>query len=254
MALSSATRIQGPPTLGIFHAYRIGLPPRQVFVKSSHSLIITASKMRPVGFCLKFLGALYNVADASPRPSLGRRAAGDDAYASALNSLLSATATRSSPTDIAQASSALSAIAQASPTNLYDYAGKLAANGLTSDAPGSDLTRFISGVLTGQNSDTNINLRSPAQPVYPKAAAGDAPYDLSEAQLRAAIYIPSTFKYGNGAQPVQLPRVQASTMFRTCADSCDCWSVDNPRTRNRRYVGRCPWTTDSVSMLTFVLH
>lgn len=36
----------------------------------------------------------------------------------------------------------------------------------------------------------------PAQPVYPSKAAGDAPYSVAEADLRAAIKIPQTFTYG----------------------------------------------------------
>ncbi|KAK1987267.1 hypothetical protein LZ30DRAFT_646245 [Colletotrichum cereale] len=46
------------------------------------------------------------------------------------------------------------------------------------------------------DSTNNNNIRNPAKPIWPKKDAADAPYTLSEAQLRQAIYIPQTFTYG----------------------------------------------------------
>lgn len=78
-------------------------------------------------------------------------------------------------------------------------------SGLTTYNANSALSA-IDGALLGEASEVNINTRKPSITVYPKASSSDAPYDLTEAQLRAAIYIPSTFKYGaKGApQPVIL--------------------------------------------------
>ena len=70
----------------------------------------------------------------------------------------------------------------------------------------NDLEQYVlGGYLSGINSVNNVNPINPNPPVYPKKSPRDAPYSLTEAQLRAAIYIPSTFQYGkNGKQPVIL--------------------------------------------------
>lgn len=55
------------------------------------------------------------------------------------------------------------------------------------------------------NSFENVNTLSPRVPIYPSKASGDAPYTISEAQLRAAIKIPTSFQYGkSGKTPVIL--------------------------------------------------
>ncbi|EMD00999.1 hypothetical protein BAUCODRAFT_191248 [Baudoinia panamericana UAMH 10762] len=149
--------------------------------------------------------------------NLGSTSTGSAGYSSALSLLQSVTPT-ASPTDVQQASATLSAIFQASPTpnNLYAAIGELVAQGLTTDNVGT-AAEFVEGALTGQNSEININLRSPSITVYPKANSSDAAYDLTEAQLRAVIYIPSTFQYGKkGApQPVILVPGTGDTGYTT---------------------------------------
>jgi hypothetical protein len=46
---------------------------------------------------------------------------------------------------------------------------------------------------------------NPATPVFPQKGSSDAPYSLTEAQLREIIYIPSTFTYGKVQPLVMVP-------------------------------------------------
>ncbi|KAH7369783.1 lipase [Rhexocercosporidium sp. MPI-PUGE-AT-0058] len=58
--------------------------------------------------------------------------------------------------------------------------------------------------LTGINSHTNKH-PNPSTTIYPYRRAGDAPYEIKEADLRSVIYIPKEFKYGaDGKTPVIL--------------------------------------------------
>lgn len=141
----------------------------------------------------------------------------NDEYAIALSELQSVIPT-ASPTSPQQALSTLSALYEASPTpqNLYAAMAEYIEAGLTTVNAASAL-EYISGALDGENSDTNVNPRNPDITIYPKAGPNDAPYDLTEEELREAIYIPSTFKYGNGAQPVILVPGTGSTGYFTFA-------------------------------------
>ena len=86
--------------------------------------------------------------------------------------------------------------------------------GLTTDNA-ADIVNLVDGLLTGDNSEINVNLKNPSPAAYPKAGPSDAPYDLSEAELRAAIHIPPTFKYGTGAQPIILVPGTGDTGYTT---------------------------------------
>ncbi|KAL3441303.1 hypothetical protein BJX65DRAFT_299855 [Aspergillus insuetus] len=50
------------------------------------------------------------------------------------------------------------------------------------------------------NSTNNLNLVNPSTPVFPRKAAGDAPFSVTEKSLRGAIYIPPGFEYGAGSK------------------------------------------------------
>ncbi|KAL9114867.1 MAG: hypothetical protein Q9227_001110 [Pyrenula ochraceoflavens] len=68
-----------------------------------------------------------------------------------------------------------------------------------------DLSTDVIGSAEGVNSVNNVNPRNPDTVIYPKKSPSDAPYSLAESALRASIYIPPTFSYGNGSkQPVIL--------------------------------------------------
>ncbi|KAK4547442.1 hypothetical protein LTR36_001098 [Oleoguttula mirabilis] len=149
--------------------------------------------------------------------SLSPTATGTANYVSALTALASCSPT-TAPTAVTQALSSLSAIYEATPTpnNLYAAIAMQIEEGLV----GGDAATFLTsaeGALSGENSETNSNTAKPSITVYPKANSSDAPYDLTEAQLREVIYIPSTFKYGaNGApQPVILMPGTGSSGYLT---------------------------------------
>ncbi|KAF2083529.1 alpha/beta-hydrolase [Saccharata proteae CBS 121410] len=69
----------------------------------------------------------------------------------------------------------------------------------------SDIATVAAGYGTGENSQNNVNTRSPRQTIYPKKSREDAPYSLTEAQLRQVIYIPSTFTYGQKPPLLMVP-------------------------------------------------
>lgn len=57
----------------------------------------------------------------------------------------------------------------------------------------------------GCNSQNNNNPKNPATAVFPQKGSSDAPYSLTEAQLREIIYIPSTFTYGQVQPLIMVP-------------------------------------------------
>ncbi|KAK5108612.1 hypothetical protein LTR62_008188 [Meristemomyces frigidus] len=102
-------------------------------------------------------------------------------------------------TDLNQASAAIeSAWSSPTPNNIYAGIGQLVAAGAAGEGLGAAVNAIGN---TGPNSNNNNNPINPNPAAYPKAGSHDAPYDLTEAQLRAAIYIPSTFQYGRSGAP-----------------------------------------------------
>jgi hypothetical protein len=129
-----------------------------------------------------------------------------NAINSAKGKLLNPTPTRK-PSSIVDVQVYLSARFSAKPTNVGYIANGLsyAANGLVANNLG--VAGFAGSTIDDSpksiNSFTNSNPNPPIA-VYPKVSTGDAPYSLSEAKLRAAIYIPSTFNAKNSPNPVLL--------------------------------------------------
>jgi len=120
------------------------------------------------------------------------------------------------PTSLPQVSSILASVFSAAPTVLYENLVDLAANGLS---PGkANLENILLNNFAPQNSVVNINLRSPKTVVFPKKAKTDAPYTLSEAQLREVIYIPPTFTYGQ-KPPVILVPGTGNTGYQTFSNN-----------------------------------
>ncbi|CAJ2507113.1 Uu.00g082990.m01.CDS01 [Anthostomella pinea] len=112
-------------------------------------------------------------------------------------------APKTSPTSVAQASAVLEAITTSSPTTLPEFNARMITNGIISGSVG-ELFNFAQGTVTAENSKTNSN-PNPPTPVYPKVEACDAPYSVSEASLRAAIYIPNSFTYGRKPPVILFP-------------------------------------------------
>jgi len=131
-----------------------------------------------------------------------------------LSQLKAATPT-ATPASPSAAIAAIQNIQQtAKPTNIYQYSAALSANGLLSGTLTS-LINGIGGQFTGQNSISNSN-PDPPTPVYPKRASCDAPYTVSEASLRGAIYIPPTFTKGQKPPVILFPGT-GNTGFQTFA-------------------------------------
>ena len=133
-----------------------------------------------------------------------------------------ATATLAGPSAIAEASRRVSSVVQAQATagTYVQVAADLVESGLTLEN-GADALDFVTDILEGENSSRNVNLRNPQPAAFPKAGSNDAPYSVSEAKLRAAIYIPSGFQYGRqGApQPIILVPGTGNTGFVTFSGS-----------------------------------
>ncbi|KAJ5787361.1 hypothetical protein N7457_002351 [Penicillium paradoxum] len=61
----------------------------------------------------------------------------------------------------------------------------------------TNIIDILNGITNQKiNSITNNNPKDPNPPIHPTKSPNDAPYDIPEATLRSAIYIPPTFSYG----------------------------------------------------------
>lgn len=105
------------------------------------------------------------------------------------------------PSSIPEFAAEFQKIASAKPQDIFTNGAEILLGGFA--GPGDFIT--IAKGFTLESSTFNINPRPAFPPVYPSAAAGDAPYDLSEAQLRQAIYIPPDFTYGKKPPVLFLP-------------------------------------------------
>ncbi|KAK4613138.1 Lipase B [Fulvia fulva] len=120
------------------------------------------------------------------------------------------------PTTISAAIGSLSNIAALQPTSLIDLATNLVEAGLAADKL-ADVIDFVQGFAGEENSMNNTNEREPESSIYPLAGSEDAPYSIPEAQLRAAIHIPATFRYGDGVQPIVLVPGTGNTGYTSFA-------------------------------------
>lgn len=98
------------------------------------------------------------------------------------------------PTSIPEVVSLVSSVFASTPTNLFDDVLELIEAGIAPTP--QELETLIVGSVAPENSEHNVNLKNPNNKIYPFKSTGDAPYTLSEAQLREVIYIPQTFTYG----------------------------------------------------------
>ncbi|KAJ5770633.1 uncharacterized protein N7511_002684 [Penicillium nucicola] len=105
-------------------------------------------------------------------------------------------------TTIEEALGSLGNVRNASEVGLIGVAIDVVKNGL---APKNILDLVQGLTAESLNSMANNNTKEPISTIFPKKAAGDAPYDISEESLRSSIHIPEGFQYGaNGKRPVLL--------------------------------------------------
>lgn len=105
------------------------------------------------------------------------------------------------PTSVADLAALLNKVANANPENLIDSIATLVLNSLGPES----LEGVFGEFSTGSNSESNVNPREPLAPIYPSVMTGDAPYNIDEATLRAAIYIPDSFTYGKKPPVILVP-------------------------------------------------
>jgi hypothetical protein len=91
----------------------------------------------------------------------------------------------SAPTSIAQEQAGVTRVRASNPADIFESGADILLAGLAGD----DFETIAKAYLVESNT-MNFNFREPIRPVYPKAGPLDAPYDLSERELRQAIYIP----------------------------------------------------------------
>lgn len=135
-----------------------------------------------------------------------------------VDTLSKAQPTRSRPSSPSEASQLVSAAINSipKPTDIFDVAKNLVEASVTTDNV-VDAIDFVDGLLDGENSSDNTNPKSPQLPAYPQGGPKDAPYSVSEDQLRGAIYIPADYQYGaqSAPQPVILVPGTGDTGYTT---------------------------------------
>ncbi|KAK7723391.1 hypothetical protein SLS57_004585 [Botryosphaeria dothidea] len=107
----------------------------------------------------------------------------------------------SKPANVQEAQDQIRQIYSQTPTNIFENIARQIGAGLTT----MTITEALGILTTGENSQTNINPRQPSTPIYPRKSPSDAPYSLSEQQLRQAIYIPPAFTYGQKPPTIFVP-------------------------------------------------
>jgi hypothetical protein len=148
-------------------------------------------------------------------PPLASSAVSDVATSS--SSLAVASSTLLAPSGVSDAASRLSSViqAQASQSTASGYMSDLAEAGLTTDSV-EDVLEYVQSFLAGENGSDNFNSRTPFPYAYPTANSEDAPYSVSEYELRSAIYIPDSFQYGREGAPqpvILVPVCEDPTLY-----------------------------------------
>ena len=104
------------------------------------------------------------------------------------------------PANVPDAVATLSSVFASAPTDLVTNILGLIPAGFPTD----ELVNLIGASIDPRNSVVNVN-PPPPDVIYPKKDQRDAPYDLTEEQLRQVIYIPPTFTFGQKPPVVLVP-------------------------------------------------
>ncbi|KAJ9139327.1 Alpha/beta-hydrolase [Coniochaeta hoffmannii] len=120
---------------------------------------------------------------------------------SVLSGLLADKPKKPAPTTEAELQASLSAIWSSSDTNFY--AGVKAQ--IDSNISISGLSADIVGPYTYLGSTSNNHPKDPTTSIYPQKSTSDAPYSISEHDLRSAIFVPASFTYGQRPPLIFIP-------------------------------------------------
>ena len=157
---------------------------------------------RQLGLVGGILGGVLGIVSGALKDVNSAVAAGNP---SACSSALVKIQPTTKPTAISQVLSKQASIwASPSQTNIYGAIATQVANGLGPGLDGTLSTALQGGLPVGENSISNNN--QAVNGLYPKKdGTTDAPYSVSEAQLRAAIYIPPGFTFGKKTPVLFVP-------------------------------------------------
>ncbi|KAK7549909.1 hypothetical protein IWX49DRAFT_512517 [Phyllosticta citricarpa] len=121
-----------------------------------------------------------------------------------LNLLVSTVPATAAPTNVTALVSTLQSIWGSTPSNWYSALGAQILAGVIPEISLGSLTTIVDPT-TGTSSVANDNTREPSEPVFPLKGSKDAPYSLSEAELREIIYFPEEFTYGQKHPVILIP-------------------------------------------------
>ena len=119
------------------------------------------------------------------------------------------------PANVPDAVATLSSVFASAPTDLITNILDLIPAGF----PVDELGNLIGASVDPRNSVVNAN-PPPPDTIFPKKDARDAPYSLTEEQLRQVIYIPSTFTFGQKPPVVLVPGTGVRCALRL---HCKCY-------------------------------
>ncbi|KAH8887149.1 alpha/beta-hydrolase [Thozetella sp. PMI_491] len=121
--------------------------------------------------------------------------------------------TKARPENAEELQLALSSIwSDRDPTHYYDNIRKQICHGIAPEplieilgsSPSPDAIQAVLQPTPGPNSYNNTN-KAPSKDIYNGACGDNVTYSLPEAQLRAAIYIPPSFQWGNKPPVILIP-------------------------------------------------
>ena len=189
---------------GAFQLLLIGYPFVQISISAPAPAEVQVEKRQTISSVVSGINSILSSASSAPTSNAAVAAA---IYHDILTALEVVTPT-ATPTSVPQAISLVSSAVSpsASQGSFYDSVVRLIANDLIPTNLGQTVSTLVNSLgLVGPNSETNANPRSPSTTIFPKKQSTDAPYSLTDTQLREVIYIPSGFTYGQKPPTILVP-------------------------------------------------